>query len=118
MNFDTSSIRRRVKEGTSTVLLQSGLDEKWWVDSSDCYCSLRNIQDLLANGKTHHERRFGKPFKGEIIPLGAMVECHPISARHQSRLHQFDKKVLPGIFIGCTLIAGGIWKEDILVADI
>ena len=24
---------RRVKEGTSAVLLQSGLDEKWWADS-------------------------------------------------------------------------------------
>ena len=34
---------RRVKEGTSAVLLQSGLDEKWW----ECYTYLRNIQDLL-----------------------------------------------------------------------
>ena len=24
---------RRVKEGTSAVLLQSGLDEEWWADS-------------------------------------------------------------------------------------
>ena len=27
---------RRVKEGTSAVLLQSGLDEKWWADSIEC----------------------------------------------------------------------------------
>ena len=39
---------RRVKEGTSGVLLQSGLDENWWADSMDCYCYLRNIQDLRA----------------------------------------------------------------------
>ena len=26
---------RRVKEGTSTVLLQSGLNESWWADSKD-----------------------------------------------------------------------------------
>ena len=32
---------RRVKEGTSAVLLQSGLDEKWWSDSVECYCYLR-----------------------------------------------------------------------------
>ena len=25
---------RRVREGTSAVLLQSGLDEKWWADSN------------------------------------------------------------------------------------
>ena len=27
---------RRVKEGTSAVLLQSGLNEKWWSDSMKC----------------------------------------------------------------------------------
>ena len=26
----------RIKEGTSAVLLQSGLDEKWWADSMEC----------------------------------------------------------------------------------
>ena len=31
---------RRIKEGTSAVLLQSGLDEKWWADSMECYCHL------------------------------------------------------------------------------
>ena len=43
---------RRVKEGTSAVLLQSVLDNEWWVDSMECYCYLRNIQDLLSDGKT------------------------------------------------------------------
>ena len=28
---------RRVKEGTSVVLLQSGLNENWWADSLECY---------------------------------------------------------------------------------
>ena len=31
---------RRVKEGTSAVLLQSGLNENWWADSVDCYTFL------------------------------------------------------------------------------
>ena len=43
---------RRIKQGTSAVLLQSGLDEKWWADSMEWYCYLRNIQDLLSDGKT------------------------------------------------------------------
>ena len=55
---------RRVKEGTSAVLLQSGLDEKWWADSMECCCYLRNIQDLLSDGKTLYERVFGKPLNG------------------------------------------------------
>ena len=70
-----------MKEGTSAVLLQSGLDEKWRVDSMECYGYLRNVQDLLADGKTPHERRFGEPFKGPVIPFGAMVEYHPFSSR-------------------------------------
>ena len=34
---------RRVMEGTSPVLLQSGLNESWWADSMECYTYLRNI---------------------------------------------------------------------------
>ena len=67
---------RRVKEGTSAVLLQGGLDEKWWADSMECYTYLRNVTDLFSDGKTPYERRFGQPFKGPIIPFGSLVECH------------------------------------------
>ena len=51
---------RRVKEGTSAVLLQSGLNESWWADSMECYTYLRNVTDLLSDGKTPYERRFGQ----------------------------------------------------------
>ena len=58
------------------------------------------------------------PFNGPVIPLGAMVEYHPIAAKDQSRLHQFGAEVLPGMFLGYALYAGRIWKGDIVVADI
>ena len=109
---------RRVKEGTSAVLLQSGVNENWWADSMECYTYLRNVTDLLSDGKTPYERRFGQPFKGPIIPFGSLVECHPISAKDQSKIHQFGKKVLPGLFIGYALYAARTWKGDILVAGI
>ena len=70
----------RVKEGTSALLLQSALDENWWTDSMECCCYLRNIQDLLSDGKKPYERRFGMPFNGAVVASGAMVEYHPISA--------------------------------------
>ena len=108
---------RRIQEGTSAVLLRSGLDEKWCADSMDCYCNLRNIQDLLADGKTPYERRFAEPFEGTVFPFGAMVEYYPISARGQWRLHQFGKKVLPGIFLCSVLYVEEIWQGDIMVAD-
>ena len=109
---------RRVKEGTSAVLLQSGLGYEWWADSMECYCCLRNIQDLLSDGKTPYERRYGVLFNGPVIPFGAMVEYHPISAEDFSRLHQFGPPVLPCIFLGYALHAGGIWKGNIMVANI
>ena len=60
-----------------------------------CYTYLRNVTDLLSDGKTPYERRFGQPFKGPIIPFGSLVEYHPVTAKDQSRIHQFGKKVLP-----------------------
>ena len=75
---------RRVKEGTSAVLLQSGLDEKWWADSTECYiCETFKISCLMR--KLQYERRFGKPFNRPIIPFGSLVECYPISSKDQSR---------------------------------
>ena len=97
---------RRVKEGTSAVLLQSGLNESWLADSMECYTYLRNVTDLLSDGKTPYERRFGQPFKGPIIPFGSLVEYHPITAKDQSRIHQFGKKVLPGLFLGFASVRG------------
>ena len=84
----------------------------------ESYCYLRNVQDFLSDGKTLCERRFGVPFKGPIILFGVMVEYYPICWKDQSRLHQIGKKVLSGIFLGYALVAGGIWKGDVLVADI
>ena len=78
---------RRVKEGTSAVLLQSGLNESWWADSMECYTYLRNVTDLLSDEKTPYERRFGQPFKGPIIPFDSLVEYHPMTAKDHTRIH-------------------------------
>ena len=106
-----------MKEGASAVLLQSGLDNEWWADSMECCCYLRYVQDLIPDGKTPYERRFGMPYKEPVTPFGAMVEYHPISAKDISRLHQFGPKVLPIIFLGYVLYAGENWKGDMLIAD-
>ena len=79
----------------------------------ECYTYLR---DLLSDGKTLYERRFGQP--GPIIPFGSLVEYHLITAKDQSRIHQFRKKVLLALFLGYALYAERIWKGDVLVADL
>ena len=60
----------------------------------------------------------GNHFKGPIIPFGSLVEYHTITARDQSRIHQFGKRVLPGLFLGYALYAGRILKGDVLFADL
>ena len=102
---------RRVKEGTSAVLLQSGLGENWWADSMECYCYLGKVQDFLSDGETPYERRFREPLRKPFIPFGSTVEYHAISAKDKPMLHQLGKKVLPGRFLGHALCAGRIWKE-------
>ena len=72
----------------------------------ECCTYLRNIQDLLSDGKTPYEIHFSEPFKGPIIPFGSLVVYYPISAKDQSRIHQFGKKVLPRLFLGNALYAG------------
>ena len=62
---------RRGKEGTSAVLLQSGLDKRWWSDSMECYCYLQNVQDFLA---------------------GAMVKYRPVSPRDQANIFNLARK--------------------------
>ena len=108
---------RKIKEGTSAVLLQSGLDDKWWAEYMECHCFLRQIQDLLSDGKTPYERRFGEPFKGPIIPFSSMVEYHHNSAKDLSQLHQLGTKIFPGILLGYVLYAEtgkeSLWSQTL-----
>ena len=83
-----------------------------------CHTYLQNVTDLLSDGKTPYERRFGQPCTGPIIPFGSLVEYHPITSKDQSRIHQFGKKVLPGLFLGYALYAERSWKGDVLIADL
>ena len=69
-------------------------------------------------GKLHARDVLGNHLKDRLFRLVSLVEYHPITAKDQSIIHQFGKKVLPGLFLGYALYAGGIWKGDIWVADI
>ena len=80
-------------------------------------CETFKISCLMGRHPPY-EKRFGMHFNGPVIPFGAMVENHPISAKDISGLHQLGPKVLPGIFLGYVLYAGRIWKRDIMVADV
>ena len=101
------AVRRIQRRDVCCIVAKQGLGKNWWAYSMECYCYLRKVQDLLlADGKTPYERRFGEPFKGPIIPFGAMIEDHPISAKGQSRL-QFGRSVpwnIPRILIAGRIL--------------
>ena len=53
---------RTVKEGTSALVIQSGLPEEFWPWAMTCFCFLRNVSDCVTNDnilKTPWEWRFG-----------------------------------------------------------
>ena len=116
---------RRIKEGTSAVLLQSGLDEKWLVDSMERHCYLRNIQDLLSDGKRPSERRFVVPFKGPAIPFGAMESgretswSQTTSTPHRSETHGIAERAARRVKEGTSavLLQSGLgekwWADSI-----
>ena len=97
---------QRVKEGTPSASVESGLQQSWWAEAVECCCHLRQVQDLLADGQTLHEQRFNSPFDGPIIPCGAEVKFYPTTSKDQGRVHQFGTQDLPGFFIGWALNAG------------
>ena len=103
-------LKYEISEGTSAVLLQSGLDNERWADSMECYCYLRNIQDLLADWKTPYERRFGRPFNGPVIPFGTMVEYHPIFCEGRIEIFSIWSKSL-AMYIPWICIKRGVNLE-------
>ena len=101
------------KKGTSAVLLQSGLDD----NCMECFSYLRNIEDLLSDGKTPYERRFGEPFNGPIIPFLSLVEYYPILQKTSQESINLERKSYLDCSLDTLCTRGGIWKGDTLVAD-
>ena len=100
---------RRVKEGTSAVLLQSGLDERWLSDSTECFCCLRNIQVLLGDGKTLYESSFVKFFQLNIIRF--------LEKKTIQEFIIFAKKYHQESFSALRWSREAFWKGDIPLAD-
>ena len=58
------------------------------------------------------------PFDGPVIPFGAIVEYHPISAKDLPRLHQFGPQVLPGIFLYNVLCLNSTHISPVPVSEL
>ena len=58
----------------------------------ECYTYLRNVTDLLSDGKTHYERRCGQPLKGPIFLFGSLVEYHSIISETSQESINLERK--------------------------
>ena len=97
---------RRVKERTSAVLLQSGLDKQWLADSMKCDCYLRNIQDLLSDGKTPYERRVGMPFGRSSNTLWSNGRISPYFCEGHIAITSIWFKSLARVFPRLCIVRG------------
>ena len=79
-------------------------------------CEIFKISLLM--GRPHMRDVLGNHLKDRSFRLVHWLSITIITAKDRSRIHQFGKKVLPGLFLGYALYAEGIWKSDVLVADL
>ena len=81
----------------------------------DCYTYLRNVTDLLSDGKTPYGRRFGRNFfQGPIIPFGSLVEYHATTAKDII----LERKYYLDCSSNMLSTRGEFWKGDVLIADL
>ena len=106
---------RRIKEGISSILLQSGLDEPWWAESVECYCSSRNVQNLLSNEKLN---------MNGVLANNAVVQSY--HSEQKSNIIRFRRKTRrDSINSARKYSQASLWvmlhmrvKGDLLVADV
>ena len=69
-------------------------------------------------GKHHTKCDLVHHLKGPSSHLVHWLNIIPCPRKISQESINFEKKVLPGIFLGYVLYAGGIWKGDILVVNL
>lgn len=119
---------RRLKEGVSCLLQQSGLSTLWWPEAMKCYCFLHNLLDKQNNGKTPWQQRLEDdnnktlpipltPFTGHKYCFGQRIHYKATSPDELKRVQKFGDKTLPGIFLHYTTHKGGCWKKGYKIID-
>ena len=103
---------RRVKKMnfSSTATIRLGWKMLWLI-RWNAFAICEKFKTSWQMGKLHMKDCLENHSKGQFFVWSNGVECHPISAREQSILHQFGKTILPGIFLRYALIALDFGKE-------
>ena len=78
---------------------------------------IRSTLKTLSDGRTPYERHSGEPFCCQSLPLSRWLSITGFLWKIKRGYTMLEKKGLPSIFIGYVFLCG-VWKGDILVADI
>ena len=79
-------------------------------------CETSQISCLM--GRPHMRDVLENHFKDRSYRLVHWLSITLLLRKTSQESINLERKVFPGLFLGCALYAGGIWKGDMLVADI
>jgi hypothetical protein len=72
---------------------------------------------MVEGDSAWHKRQKQGHFKGEIIPFGALIDFRPPKPI-LNMFPEFEKRSLPGTFLGYHLMSGERFYGDYLVAPL
>ena len=98
---------RRVKEGTSAVLFQSGRDENWWADSRNAtpICETFKISYLM--GRPHMRDALGNHSKDRSFRLVHWLSITPFLRKTSQESINLERK----FYLDCSLDTLCTWEE-------
>ena len=108
---------RSVLEGTRVNLEQAGLHHSYWSYAARHWCMAHNIQDH-PRIESPWELRFGEKFKGPNSPFGARIDYWIGPKLKPKKGLRFDPTSNPGVFLGCAIQPGFIWRNEFHVASL
>ena len=109
---------RIVKEGTSAVLLQPGLDQKWWADSMECYTICETFKISCLMGKLHTKDVLENHLKDQSFHLVHWLSITQFLRKTSQESINLERKSYLDYSSDTLCTRVRIWKGDIMVADI
>lgn len=105
---------RKVKEGNSCALEQSGFSSPWWSDAQNWFLFLSSVIDVVKDKLTAYQLRFGVQYLGPLVPFGAYCEYKPASKKEEELVPVYCRKLLESLLIGYEERSGCAWSGNVL----
>ena len=109
---------RRLKEGTSVVLLQSGLNESWWQILWNVILICETSQIYYLMGRRPMKDVLGNHFKDRFFHLVHWLSITLQLRRTSQESINLERKSYLDCFLDTLCTRGEIWKGDVLVAGL